>query len=420
MVRSLLLFLVMLLGAAHGFSQVGVTVLSGKVIDDQGEALIGATVKVLRGTDLVRGTITDYNGDYRLNLDPGNYDVEVSYTGYQVQKVTAVRVIANTLNSVDFTMVSGNVLGEVTVSAFKVPLIEQDKTQGGQTLTSEQIKNLPTRSVNAIVATTAGTSSIDGGAINIKGSRSNATNYYIDGIRVSGTPPPVQDIEQLQVITGGLGAEYGDVTGGVISVITKGPASSYHGAFEIENSHGLDPYGWFLGTANISGPILKRKSVDGSPERTLIGFRLSGQYWTQKEDNPPALNVYRVKDELLETLINEPLVRQNGVLVPRAETYTQDSVNSLNARPYEARRDIDVTAKLDFRLSDNMDFSVTGTYRDVQNQFTPAGWAVLNSHNNPTNYNSRYRGIGRLRHRLGGDGGGSSNRVAITNASYIL
>lgn len=420
MVRSLLLFLTILLSMEIGFAQVGVTVLSGKVIDDQREALIGATVKVLRGADLVRGTITDYNGDYRINLDPGNYDVEVSYTGYQVQKVTGVRVITNTLNSLDFTMVSGNVLGEVTVSAFKVPLIEQDKTQGGQTLTSEQIKNLPTRSVNAIVATTAGTSSIDGGAVNIKGSRSNATNYYIDGIRVSGAPPPVQDIEQLQVITGGLGAEYGDVTGGVISVITKGPASSYHGALEVENSHGLDPYGWFLATANLSGPILKRKASEGVPERTLIGFRLSGQYLTQKEDNPPALNVYRVKDELLETLVNEPLVRQNGVLVPRAETYTQDSVNSLRARPYEGSRDIDITAKLDFRLSDNMDFSVTGTYKDVQNQFTPGGWAVLNSHNNPTQYSSRYRGIGRFRHRLGGDGSGSTGRVGISNANYTL
>jgi outer membrane receptor protein involved in Fe transport len=419
MVRSLLLFFAMLLCAGSGFAQ---TVLTGKVTDDQGEALIGATIKVLRGTDLVRGTITDYNGDYRLNLDPGNYDVEVSYTGFQKQQVTAVRVLNNTLNSLDVVLVSGNVLGEVTVSAFKVPLIEQDKTSGGQTLTSEQIKNLPTRSVNAIVATTAGTTSVDGGEVNIKGSRANATNYYIDGIRVSGAPPPVQDIEQLQVITGGLGAEYGDVTGGVISVITKGPASSYHGSVEVENSNGLDPYGWLLGTANVSGPILKRKSADGTSERTLIGFRLSGQYLKQKDDSPPALPVYRVKDELLPLLEASPLVRQNGVIVPRAETYTQDSVNSMNYRPFEARQDIDLTAKLDFRLSDNMDFSVTGTYKDTENQFTPGGWRLLNSQNNPTTYSSRYRGIGRFRHRLGGsDGsGGSANRVSISNASYTL
>jgi len=418
MVRSLLLLFALLFSAGLGFSQ---TVLSGKVTDDQGEALIGATIKILRGTDLVRGTITDYNGDYRLNLDPGKYDVEVSYTGFQMQKVTAVQVLNNTLNTVDFTLVSGNVLGEVTVSAFKVPLIEQDKTQGGQTLTSEQIKNLPTRSVNAIVATTAGTTSIDGGAVNIKGSRSNATNYYIDGIRVSGSPPPVQDIEQLQVITGGLGAEYGDVTGGVISVITKGPASDYHGSIEVENSHGLDPYGWLLATANVSGPILKRKSADGKSERTLIGFRLSGQYNTQKDDGPPALPVYRVKDELLGSLNAHPLISLNGSLLPRAETYTNDSVVAMDYKPFEDRSDIDLTTKLDFRLTDNMDLSLTGTYKGVENQFTPGGWRLLNAQNNPTQTSTRYRGIGRFRHRLGSsDGPSSASRVSISNASYTL
>ena len=246
----------MLLSAGAVLAQ---TALQGKVTDEKGEGLIGATVKVLKGSEIVRGTITDYDGNYRVSpLDPGTYTVEISYTGYSTQTVTGVRVISNQINFLDKQMAEGLVLGEAVITAFKVPLIEQDKTQGGQTLTSDQIKNLPTRSVNAIVATTAGTSSVDGGDVNIKGSRSNATNYYIDGIRVSGSMPPVQDIEQLQVVTGGLGAEYGDVTGGVISLITKGPASEYHGAIETETSHGLDPYGWLLTTANLSGPIWKK------------------------------------------------------------------------------------------------------------------------------------------------------------------
>lgn len=185
----------------------GKTVLSGKITDDQGEALIGATIKVLRGTDLVRGTITDYNGDFRLSIDPGNYNVEVSYTGFQMQKVTGVRVISNTLNSLDFTMVSGNVLHEVAIRAYKVPLIEQDKTQGGQTLTSEQIKHLPTRSVNAIVAATAGTMSVDGGAVQIRGGRINATEYYVDGIRAPGEP----SAPAREYISTGLPAGYGSM-----------------------------------------------------------------------------------------------------------------------------------------------------------------------------------------------------------------
>jgi len=191
MKHFLLLLAAALLGiAALSTPKNSTTVLSGKVTDDMGEALIGATVKVLRGADLVRGTITDYNGDYRLTLDPGNYDVEVAYTGFKMQKVTGVRVISNTLNTLDFTLVVGNELSEVTVTAFKVPVIEQDKTQGGQTLTSEQIKNLPTRNVKDIVTSTAGTTSIDGGSPKIKGSRSDATDYYVDDFRIAAASAP--------------------------------------------------------------------------------------------------------------------------------------------------------------------------------------------------------------------------------------
>ncbi len=301
MVRSLLLTFAMLLGCA-GVALAQNTVLTGKVTDDKGEALIGASVKILRGADVARGQVTDYNGEFRVNIDPGTYDVEFTYTGYTTARISGVQVLTNQINYLNATMSEGTVLQEAVITAYKVPLIEQDKTSGGQTLTSDQIKNLPTRSVNAIVATTAGTTSIDGGGINIKGSRANATNYYIDGIRVAGSPPPVQDIEQIQVITGGLGAEYGDVTGGVISVVTKGPASQYNGAIEIENSHGLDAFGWLLGTANVSGPILRKKNSDGTRGETLIGFRLSGQWLSQKDDDPSALPLHHAKQSVIDRI----------------------------------------------------------------------------------------------------------------------
>lgn len=429
MVRSLLLTFAMLIGCA-GVALAQNTVLTGKVTDDKGEALIGASIKILKGTDLVRGQVTDYNGEFRVQIDPGTYDVEFTYTGYQTARISGVQVLTGQLNFLNTTMSEGTVLTEAVITAYKVPLIEQDKTSGGQTLTSEQIKNLPTRSVNAIVATTAGTTSIDGGAINIKGSRSNATNYYLDGIRVAGSPPPVQDIEQLQVITGGLGAEYGDVTGGVIAVVTKGPASKYSGAFEIENSYGLDPYGWLLGTANVSGPLLRKRNADGTKGETLIGFRLSGQYLNQRDDDPPAFSVHRAKDEVLDRISANPLERVNGNIVATGESITRDSVDVYKYNPNENNQRVDITSKLDFRLSSNIDISLTGTYANTQDRFTPTGdggwsdnnWLLVNAQNNPTSYGERYRGIFRFRHRLGSSDGGSSsaNRVSISNASYQL
>ena len=423
---------------------VAQTFLTGKVTDpSSGEDLIGASVKVMKGATMVRGSITDVSGNFRIPLDPGQYDVEVAYTGYATNRQNGVVVLAGELNSVNFEMNSSTVLNEVVITQHKVDLVRQDQTSGGKTLTSDQIKNLPTRSVNAIVATTAGTSSIDGGDITIKGSRANATNYYIDGIRVYGAMPPVQDIEQLQVITGGLGAEYGDVTGGVISLLTKGPANEYHGSVEVENSHGLDPYGWLLATANVSGPIWKRKGTGGKPDRTILGFRLSGQYNTQKDDDPPALRVARVKGKFLgadqpygsqfeegspmDNLQTHPLTTVRTVVTSYGELMTNDSVDMLRYRPFEGRKDIDLTGKLDFRFTEAIDLNITGTYKNTENQFTPGSYGdnlrtLLNAHNNPTQYNSRRRVLGRFRHRLGNSDkeAQSTAKVAISNASYQL
>lgn len=430
MVRSLLFtFAMLLLGATVAIAQS--TVLTGNVTDGK-EGLIGATVKVLKGTEFVRGSITDYNGDYRIQLDPGTYDVEFSYTGFAAQRISGVRALVGQITTQNITLSTSTVLDEVVVVAYKVPLIEQDKTSSGQTLTSDQIKNLPTRSVNTIVATTVGATSIDGGDVNIKGARSNGTDYYIDGIRVSGGVPPVQDLEQLQVITSGLGAEIGDVTGGIVSGITKGPASDFHGGIDVENSNGLDPYGFLLATANLSGPILKKKLADGK-SRTVLGFRLSGQYQRRDEDDPPALPVFHIKESVLKNLEANPIRRIGTNLISGAQLITNDSVDQLEARPYQRASKLDLNGKIDLRITNNIDISLTGTYVDDQDlvdggdgglSLGNPGWSILNAHNNPTDHDNTYRGNFRFRHRLGSSepnkDASSSKRVSITNANYVL
>jgi len=185
---------------------LGGTTLTGNISDGK-EALIGATVKVSKNTNFIRGAITDYNGDFRIQLDPGIYDIEFSYTGFPAQRITGVRVLAGQITTQNVKMSNDKVLEEIEIVGYKIPLIEQDQTSSGQTLTSEQIRTVPTRKINTIAATTVGASSIDGGEVNIRGARSNGTDYYIDGIRVSRGIPPVQDVEQLRVITSGLYAQ---------------------------------------------------------------------------------------------------------------------------------------------------------------------------------------------------------------------
>ena len=201
--------------------------------------------------------------------------------GFSPQRITGVQLTTGIIN-LDFKMVEdGKLLNEVVIKEYKIPIVKVDQTTQGQQFTSDQIAKMPLKDVNAIVATSAGISSQDGSTPAIKGSRSSGTDYYIDGIRVRGSSTvPVNEIEQLQVVTGGMEAKYGDVVGGVISITTKGPAKKFTGGVELETSQYLDAFKYNFANINLSGPILTRTSVDKTGVKItepLLGFRLSGQ-----------------------------------------------------------------------------------------------------------------------------------------------
>ncbi len=221
------------------------------------------------------------------------------------------------------------------------------------------------------------------------------------------------------------------MTGGIISITTKGPSSRFTGGVEVETSEFLDPYGYNLINGNVSGPLLKNKNGE-----SVLGFRLAGQLLKQRDDDPPAIPVYRVKDEVLQEMEANPITILGGGAAPIGEQYTNEHVNAMDYKPYEDRQTVDLTFKLDARLSRAIDLTFTGTYSDIQNRFTPfpftipGGWRVFNSHNNPTSYSTRYRTNVRLRHRLGmgnalPDDATDEEKAAraggvIQNASYTL
>jgi len=418
MVRNFLLTLSLLLVASFTFAQ---TSIAGKISDkDTGEEMIAANIIVSKNGVFIQGETTDIDGNYSIRVDPGTYDIEVSYTGYPTQKITGVVANAGqaTKVNVQLSVGAGNIMEEVVVTGYKVPLIKQDETTTGKTVTSEQIRNLPTRNINAVAAATAGASSSDeGGAISIKGSRSNATDYYIDGIRVRGNLLPESEIEQMQVITGGIGAKYGDVTGGIISITTKGPSAKFSGGVDMETSQYLDAFGHSLVGASLSGPLLKRKNEDGS-SRSIIGFRMSGRYTYREDNSPTATGVYVAKPELLATLQANPIGDRFGT--PSGQGALADDVELLETRPNQSLEQFNGTLKLDARLSDAIDLTFTGTYFTGGDYFTPGGWTTFNSQNNPKDSYNRYRGNIRFRHRLGGSGAEAAKSSIVSNFEYII
>ena len=262
MIKKGLLSLLLSLISLTAMLAQGVT-LTGKVVDEKGEPLPFATIAVIKNGIPKTGGTSDIDGAFRINnIDPGSYDVECSMVGMTPQRVTGVKLTSG-LIPLDFKMVeNGKLLEAFQVVSYKVPLIKQDQTSQGAVITAEQIRDLPTRDITAIAAISAGVSRSSSGELNFRGSRTNGTNYYIDGIRVSSNSIPANEIEQLEVVTGGMAAKYGDVTGGIVSISTKGPARKFTGGLEVETSQYLDPYGSNFAQGNFSGPILTRTRKD--------------------------------------------------------------------------------------------------------------------------------------------------------------
>jgi outer membrane receptor protein involved in Fe transport len=421
MIRRLLLISILTTIGISAWSQ---TSLEGKVLDaTNGEPLIFANVVIFKNGNLITGVQTDLDGNYVFSsLDPGTYDVEASYTGYPTMRQTNVVLQASKAVRLDFKLELGISLQDVVVIDYKVPLIEQDNTTQGGIKTAEQIRNLPTKNINAIAATTAGLSSIDGGDINIRGSRSNATDYYLDGIRISSRSLiPQSEIEQLQVITGGIEAKYGDVTGGLISLTSKGPSAKLTGGIEAETSALTDPYDYSLISANVSGPLVKNKDS----RQSILGFRLSAQYKYQGDPNPRAYGGYRATESAIDKLGAAPLEYVNGVPIVLAEKLESTDVELLKKRPNVAEDRLDLTGKLDLKVNDAIDMSVGGSYFNSSNNFSPNNnWNLLNWMNNPYTDRNGFTVNARLRHRIGGNPVNTSStdntESIIRNISYTL
>lgn len=206
--------------------------IRGRVTDETGEPLIGATVRTSSGTN---GVMTDIDGNYGIFLPEGENEIEINYTGYQSVLVTGIGNLA----VVDVALTSGIKLEEVVITSYRVPQIEQDNTTSGTVLTSDEIRGVPTRNINALAAMTAGLSVEDeGGELIVRGSRADGVLYYVDGIRVQGDLIPQSELDQIanvEMLKGEAAtALFGpEAANGVVLITTKkgGKGADFDAAF---------------------------------------------------------------------------------------------------------------------------------------------------------------------------------------------
>ena len=165
-----------------------------------------ANVVIMKNGVQKGGTSTGLDGSFTIKpIDPGTYTVKASFAGYTTFSLEGVIISANKITYLTgdnaIKMTEGVLVDEIEVKGFTKPLIDQGNLSG-ETKTSKEIVALPTKSINSIASTTAGIYQKDeGDAVNVRGSRSDATSYIVDGIKVRGTMGvPTSAIEQMKLI----------------------------------------------------------------------------------------------------------------------------------------------------------------------------------------------------------------------------
>lgn len=375
------------------------------------------------GVQVAVGT-TDIDGYAVIKpLVPGKYDVKGVYVGYQAQEVKGVVVGEGktAYPTISLSNGEGVKLDEVVVVDYQEPLIDPDTKSGG-TVTREEYQHMATKDVNSVAATTAGVyQSDEGAALNVRGGRSNNTVYFVDGVKIiGGQGLPQQSVEQIAVITGGLPAQYGDATSGVISVTTRGPQSKFFGGVELISSQLTDAYGYNSLGFSTGGPIWQRKDSAGH-KTPIIGFFLSGQGTYQKDPSPSYVPMYKVNDDVLKDIENRPLTPSpsGAGLVRRLDYLTKNDMSPIKARQNVASRGITLNGKIDFKVAPNTNLTIGGAVDYSNYHDFIFEYSLFNSQNNPQVINSTWRTYARINQKFGTQGAAKDKAQSVISNAYF-
>ncbi|MGY8916939.1 MAG: carboxypeptidase regulatory-like domain-containing protein, partial [Flavobacteriales bacterium] len=425
-----------MLFASTGLAQVGSGTLKGKVSDfDSGEPLPFASVVLFLNGNQVSGTNTDFDGEYTIKpISPGTYDVLLSFVGYQPKRITGVRINANKIHFVNAEISAGVMVQEAEVVEYAVPLIDKDGGASGGTVSREDIDKLPGRSATSIATTVAGASTAGtGGGISIRGARSSSTWIYIDGIKVRGSSAlPKSAIEEVQVVTGGVPANIGDATGGVINISLRSSSRNWFGGGEVissgvpigEKAIGLDKFGYNLAEGVASGPILFRKDENGEKAEPLLGLFLAGNITYQKDPRPTFGGVYRMTDSTRNELISNPLRQNisssgeiNGALY-NADFLTSDDFTKVDTRMNVGSQSANIVAKFDINTNETTTLTFGGTASGYRRNNFDYSRSLMNWENNDLSTSYDWRAYAKFSQRFINEQG--ENASNLSNVFYQI
>jgi len=254
-----LVFMVLAFSGLTVWGQTGAIV--GQVTDPSGAVIPGVSVTVTNtATGIETKSVSNAAGHYELiNLQPGPYLLEVEANGFKKLVRPGIIVQVEDRLGIDLQPQVGNVSETVSVTA-GAPLLQTEDLQTGEVVNYQMIQDLPQYNRDPLQLITlsgnvqgSGSEAGGGSDTRINGGRSSGIDYLVDGVSVvigqahtvNGEAPSMDDVEEFKVITNGPTADIGRVSGGAVTLVTKGGTNDLHGQlFGYYQGQFLDDSGW--------------------------------------------------------------------------------------------------------------------------------------------------------------------------------
>ena len=233
-------------GAARVHAQGVTGAILGTVTDPEGSRLPGVTVTVT-GPQLIKGqevTTSSDQGTYRVpNLPPGVYAVSFEIQGFQPVRREGITLLSGQSLAVDVRFQVAT-LQETLIVTADAPLVDTRNSALVNIAEEQTLKNVPverqyTKFLNIMPGVVDTKYDFTQGN-NVHGSSSRQNKYAMDGMGTddpwnvtSSTDLAVDSIQEVQITTAGISAEYGDASGGVFNFVTKSGSNDFHGGVNL-------------------------------------------------------------------------------------------------------------------------------------------------------------------------------------------
>ncbi len=268
-----LLVTLLLWAAAPAGAQERFGGIAGNVTDPQQGALPGATVTATnQETGVVRTTVTGSDGRFQLSdLSPGRYTVIIELQGFQRLESRDVIVLLGRNVEFPAQLQLGQLTETVQVTGEVSRQIDTRSTAISHNITAEEIDRMPkARSFQnlALTAPSVNTGQLEGG-LQINGASGAENAFTVDGVVTNSLingrarqDTVFEYIQEVQVKTAGIDAEYGGALGGVVSAVTKSGGNTFHG----------EAHYYFDGSPLNAGPV-RRLVLDPTDDTTVINVQ---------------------------------------------------------------------------------------------------------------------------------------------------